>query len=457
MKRRLIVMLKFPRPGAVKTRLISAMGATRACEIYRTLVRQTLATVETYRRAAGIEVEVRMAGAPNQATAQLWLGDGWWVREQGGGDLGQRLHRAVEDAFSEGVDAVAVIGTDCPDLSPKILQMAFSALEKTDLVFGPAADGGYYLIGLRRWLPTLFAHIQWGTDQVLRQSLTAARRARASTMQLETLTDIDRPEDLLRWPSYSPPPLISGERISIVIPTHNEARLLPATLAAAKRGDPHEIIVVDGGSSDRTTAIAQSAGAIVVSTARGRAAQMNRGAAAATGELLLFLHADTLLPYGYRTHVGHILRKPNVVAGAFRFAIADPFPGSALIEHAANWRSRRWEMPYGDQAIFLRRRLFAEVGGFADVPLLEDCMLMRRLRREGRIEIAPAAARTSGRRWQRSGVWKTTLLNQLILAGYFAGLSPVRLAGWYASLAREPKAANPTTALTIAPPQPAAE
>ncbi len=219
-------------------------------------------------------------------------------------------------------------------------------------------------------------------------------------------------------------------RISVIIPTLDESARLATTLGAivAAVQPGVEVLVVDGGSRDDTVAVAEAHGVPVLASPPGRGGQMNRGAAAARGEILLFLHGDTLLPPGFAAAVRQALAEPEVVAGAFRLAFAPPLPAVAW---GANFRSRRLQLPFGDQALFLRRELFLDVGGFPEIPLLEDVALVRALRRRGRIAILPQAVVTSARRWQRRGVVANTLLNQLILFCFFLGVSPARLAGWY--------------------------
>ena len=218
----------------------------------------------------------------------------------------------------------------------------------------------------------------------------------------------------------------------MIVPACNEAAALPETLRIA-RGDGHvEIIVVDGGSRDATRQIAEAHGARVLRTERGRARQMNAGRAAATGEVLLFLHADTQLPADYARHVRETLDRPGVVAGAFRLRIDGPDTPLRIIERMRNLRARCLQMPYGDQAIFLRAETFDLVGGFPELPIMEDFELMRRLRRRGRIGIAPSAVLTSARRWKSRGPWRSVCLNQLVVACYLLGVSPTRLATWYA-------------------------
>lgn len=428
---RLIVMLKYPRPGAVKTRLIPALGEARAGELYRVLVRHTLATVAEFSRDCAVAVEVRLADAPGEAAARAWLGEAITIREQGGGDLGARMERAVREAISDGAEAVVVIGADCPQLSRAHLAAAFTALDRHEVVLGPAVDGGYYLIGMRRFWPELFRGIAWSTGAVLAQTLAAARAHAGECHLLEPLRDVDEAGDLVAWADLPAVQAAGRGRVSVVIPACNEASYLPRTLAAVRRGGPHETIVVDGGSTDGTREIARAHDAIVLTAPAGRATQMNCGAAIATGEWLLFLHADTLPPADYARHVRETLALPGVVAGAFEFAIADDFPGRRWIERATNLRARHWQSPYGDQALFLRRETFRRAGGFPELPIMEDYAFVRRLRARGKISIAPAAALTSGRRWRQLGAVRTTLLNRAIILGYRLGVSPARLAGWY--------------------------
>lgn len=224
--------------------------------------------------------------------------------------------------------------------------------------------------------------------------------------------------------------------ISIIIPTLNEGANLQATLAQLSQVNV-EILVVDGGSGDRTVAIAAAFGAKIIKSLPGRSRQMNAGAAAASSEILLFLHADTRLPADFADAVHEILAELGTIAGAFRLRIEGDLAGLRWVERGVNWRSKYLQFPYGDQGIFLRADTFDKIGGFPDLPIMEDFELVRRLRRLGRVAIAPTAVQTSGRRWQKLGVVKTTLINQTVIAGYLLGVSPDRLASWYRQ--RRPK------------------
>jgi rSAM/selenodomain-associated transferase 2 len=224
--------------------------------------------------------------------------------------------------------------------------------------------------------------------------------------------------------------VVSGAGISVIIPARNEEPVVSATIDRAAEGGPAQIIIADGGSSDATAAVAEAHGARVVLSEPGRGRQMNRGAAVATGEVLLFLHADTLLPPGYEQHVVRVLGQGGVCAGAFGLSIDALGRALRAVERAANWRSRVLGMPYGDQAIFVPAATFRRAGGFPDTGAMEDFELVRRLRRLGRIAIAPIPVVTSARRWLRCGLLRTTVLNQACVAAYLAGVSGDRIATW---------------------------
>jgi len=225
------------------------------------------------------------------------------------------------------------------------------------------------------------------------------------------------------------------ETIAVIIPVLNEVnhlRLIVEQLYAQAM-DKIEVIVVDGGSRDGTVELAQKLGITVIVADRGKACQMNAGAAVAQSEILLFLHADTLLPKNFDQVARQVLVQPQTVAGAFRLQIDDPTWGLRIIERLVNWRSRWLQMPYGDQAIFLSRQQFLEIGGFPDLPIMEDYELIRRLRCRGQIKLAPAAVLTSARRWRQLGILRTTAINQTIVLAYRLGISPEQLARWYRS------------------------
>jgi rSAM/selenodomain-associated transferase 2 len=219
-------------------------------------------------------------------------------------------------------------------------------------------------------------------------------------------------------------------KVSAIIPVLDEEARIGARLA--ELGDlaaVDEVVVVDGGSTDRTRERVVPP-ARLLEAPRGRASQMNAGARASTGDVLLFLHADISLPKDARRHVERALGDPRVVAGAFRtWHVADD-GRSALWLRLADLRSRYTGLPYGDQALFVRREAFERAGGFPDQPLMEDLELSRRLRRLGRIARVPASVRVSGRRFLAHPIRAALLVNTFPLL-YRIGVSPETLARLY--------------------------
>ncbi|MDI1269520.1 MAG: TIGR04283 family arsenosugar biosynthesis glycosyltransferase [Polaromonas sp.] len=226
---------------------------------------------------------------------------------------------------------------------------------------------------------------------------------------------------------------MAAHRLSIVMPVLNEAAGLGAALQALApllaRGA--ELIVADGGSSDHSAALAQAGGAQVVNAPRGRALQMNTGAAQARGDVLLFLHADTVLPASADALVSEALAGGSRVWGRFDVLITGRPAMLKLIAALMNLRSRRTGIATGDQAMFMTRAAFEAVGGFPVQPLMEDIEMSRRLLKLSRPACLKAKVQTSGRRWESRGVWRTVLLMWRLRFAYWRGASPERLAELY--------------------------
>jgi rSAM/selenodomain-associated transferase 2 len=218
-------------------------------------------------------------------------------------------------------------------------------------------------------------------------------------------------------------------RLSVVIPALDEADQITGAIDSA-RSARSEILVVDGGSRDGTCERAAAAGARVVGSAPGRAEQLDAGARLAKGDTILFLHADTRLPPGWDAQVEAALADPRVVGGAFRLRFEPRTPGLRLVEWGTRIRVALLRLPYGDQALFVRRAVLEALGGVPQVPIMEDLDLVHALKRRGRLACLAAPATTSARRYQRAGVLRTVLRNALAAAGWGLGLPRERLAAW---------------------------
>ncbi len=229
--------------------------------------------------------------------------------------------------------------------------------------------------------------------------------------------------------------------ISVIIPTLNEERTIMATLVHTASLGFDELIVVDGGSTDETPALVesyrlstQSSGLSPVQWVTapcGRARQMNEGAKVSRGEILLFLHADAQLPDDAKTMIDRTLSDQRMVGGRFDVRFDRPSMWGTIISRMMNWRSRLSSIATGDQALFVRRPIFEQMGGFADMPLMEDIEFSRRLKRKGATAALTATVTTSFRRWERHGPLRTILLMWTLRFLYWIGISPSHLVEWY--------------------------
>jgi rSAM/selenodomain-associated transferase 2 len=221
--------------------------------------------------------------------------------------------------------------------------------------------------------------------------------------------------------------------ISVIIPTLNEENCLEQTLASIRRQSPFEIIVADGGSIDRTVRIARSAD-ILVCAAKGRAKQMNAGAARAGGEVLMFLHADCRLEEGALASARAALSRRDVIAGCFRMEIDVQGWAYRCIASCAAARVRLARVIYGDQGLFIRRESFARTGGYPDIDFMEDVYFTKRLAQEGRLVVVPRTIFVSARRWQRQGVLTQTVRNWALTAAALLGVHPNWLGRFYTAV-----------------------
>lgn len=426
----LLVMTRLPVPGHTKTRLIPALGPEGSANFHDRLARHAIGRAASFCITRSARLRIHLAGGDPQQ-GRLWLGSPHLdCRPQAAGDLGDRMAAAVRSAFEDGARKVIVIGTDCPSLDHLVHTRALELLDRNDVIFVPATDGGYVLIAFSKFIPEIFENIPWGTGTVLTASISRAEMAGARFALLDPLPDVDLPADL----PMAEIALAAGSRISVIIPTFNEESGLPSLLAEISKAAPHEIIVSDGGSTDRTPLIARASNrATLVLAPNGRAVQMNAGAAAATGEFLLFLHADTSPPPSFPTLVPTLLNRPGTAAGAFRFKLDSTSPAASLIERFVTLRCRLFATPYGDQGLFLRRSVFEAIGGFPRMEVMEDLEMIRTLGKLGRISITSEAAFTSFRRWSEYGLLRTFFRHQAMLAARKIGIPQASIQRFFRS------------------------
>jgi uncharacterized protein len=420
-----------------KTRLIPAVGAERAANLARAFFDDIWATVRALSDATPVlavtEPDPALDPGPNVA---VWM--------QGDGDLGDRMERALRRGLEQ-ADAAIVVGSDLPGLPRRMFEAARDALLTYDAVIGPSDDGGFYLIGLTRCPAGLLAGLPWSRSDTREHTLARLRANGLRIRELEPWFDVDTPDDLERLRKLISSGAISApavaaalrsipRRISVIIPALNEQARIASRLEELKAtGGIDEVIVVDGGSTDRTAAIARSFdGVTVIESDRGRARQMNAGAKVATGSVFLFLHADVSLPKDAAALINQALDRPGAIAGAFKtWTVADSHrTWFEPLLHLADLRSRYTSLPYGDQTIFVSADAFRAAGGYPDQPLMEDLEFSRRLKRQGKIVRVSASVTVSGRRFQRRPLYYAALMNVFPLL-YRMGVPAQSLARFY--------------------------
>ena len=220
-------------------------------------------------------------------------------------------------------------------------------------------------------------------------------------------------------------------RVSVIIPVRNESVRIAQAIHRARAAGADQVIVCDGESTDATASIAEAMPCELVISPPGRGKQQNQAVRVADGDCLLFLHADTWLPEGGIAQIRRVLTRPSAMVGCFLQRIASPGWPYRLLERGNAARVRLWQVPYGDQGLFFRRDIFERLGGFPDIPIMEDVRLMRRFRRIARPLLLPGPLGVDARRWQQMGVLRQTVRNWLLLGAERIGVSPDRLATFY--------------------------
>jgi len=439
------VFAKPPVPGQVKTRLIPLLGKNGAAALAKAFLDDTWASTVRLPWARPVVASTEAAkGNSLPPSADVWV--------QGEGNLGVRLERIVRRALQDHPYAIA-IGADSPGLPAKLLEEAREALGRVDAVIGPSEDGGFYLLGLRTCPAGLLSGIPWSAPTTCLETIAKLQAAGLTFHILDDWFDVDTPQDLERLNAL----LIAGKieaprtsrflktracspasaqslRCSVIVPALNERESLPHTLdALVGQCWIHEVIVADGGSTDGTREwVASRRFVRLVDAPAGKGNQLNAGARAACGDVFLFLHADCRLPADAGAQIGSALASEKTAGGCFevRFRVHRP-RSLKLVAAGINFRSRLTRTATGDQAIFVRRNVFEQIGGCPDWPLFEDVDLVRRIKKVGKFVVLPSQLLVSPRRHIARGVFRTVLLIYALRVAFWLGVSPFVLKKWF--------------------------
>ncbi|MEJ5364022.1 MAG: TIGR04282 family arsenosugar biosynthesis glycosyltransferase [Desulfosoma sp.] len=421
-RKALIVFARHPEPGKVKTRLVPDLGAQAACDLYEKLLRYTLGVVHDFcRLCPDTAVFVAVSAEEHLEAFRRRFGVPWPVVAQKGEHLGRRMAEAFQELFHRGYGTVVLVGSDLCDLSAKDLRNAFQSLHYRDAVLGPARDGGFYAIGLRRPCPPIFTSPSWGTADVFERTRTSLERLGLPPALLPVRTDIDRPDDLScldrHWAFSNP--------VSVIVPTTAPRAALRPWLQTLQGilWPQDTLCVVHGSSSPPLSENKRANGLVWVESALGRGLQMNAGVRVSPGRILWFLHDDCLPNFAAAYQVRTIARDERFALGCFRLAFSPTNRALNAIAAWANLRTRLFRLPYGDQGMFCRRDTFDAVGGFRRPYLMEDVDFVRSCRPLGRLLVVPDALPTSPRRYLAGGLLKTSLRNHATLFAHFLGVS----------------------------------
>jgi uncharacterized protein len=428
--RTLVVFMRYPQPGGVKTRLAAGIGAQAAAATYDRLLHRTLGLVADFREAhRDVEVVLFFDPADRVADVRQAYPGPWGYVPQSPGHLGERM-RAAFDLGRNGVGRhTVVIGSDIGDLESADLGDAFGALELADAVVGPASDGGFYLIGLRQQCDAVFAPVSWGEATVCRRTLDILRGAGLKVELVSERSDVDRADDLLRLRHRE----YFDQRMSIIIPFLGPVSRLGALLESLEpqlwAGD--EIVLVAADESSDQGVVQLSGRTRMVYGPKGRGRQLNRGVQEARGDLLWFLHADSTPTPNFAYHVRKLVLSQSYSLGCFRLAFHGDSRPLGAIARWANWRTEVLKLPYGDQGIFCRRSTFDQLNGFRRDYIMEDVDFVRSARRLGKLLVIPQYLHTSPARYLHRGILQASLTNHLLMSLYLLGVSERRIYSWY--------------------------
>ncbi len=429
----------------MKTRLVPLLGSRRAAELAKVFLQDTWAFVSALSWAKPVLASTE-EGIQDflRGPIEIWL--------QGGGDLGARLENISRRALCNHRYVIA-IGADSPGLPAKYVEQAREALARADAVIGPSEDGGFCLLGLRKCPTGLLSGIPWSAPTTCLETIAKLQAAGLTVYILDDWFDVDTAQDLERLNALLTAEQIEAPktkhfldthawrwtgtqpiRCSVIIPTLNEREFLPQTLRAiAEHQWIHEVIVADGGSTDGTREwVAAQNFAQMVDAPAGKGNQINRGAQAASGDVLLILHADCQLPPDAGEDIASALQSQEVAGGCFEVRFNASQPRSLkLVGAGINFRCRLANAATGDQGIFVRKRIFVQAGGCPDWPLFEDVELVRRIKKVGRFAVLHSRLLVSPRRHLASGVFRTVLLIYVLRVAFWLGVSPFTLKKWF--------------------------
>lgn len=415
-KKALILFTKAPVAGETKTRLMPYFSKGECALLHSCML------TDIRRECKKTGADLRIYYAPEQGKSPLVsiFGKKQVYEPQRGASLGERMKNAIQETLCLGYTSCLLFGSDIPALRAEDFSLAFRILEEKSLVFGPSADGGYYLVGMKSFLPEVFEHKTYSHGRVLEETLEDLKNRGLTYGLLRTLRDIDEKEDIAWYREYARNHpafrrtatgrcLRDTLKISVIIPIYNES----STVKSLQRQlwnirKDCEIIFVDGGSTDDTLKKIHPSFS-VLSTEKGRAVQMNEGAKKSSGDVLFFLHSDSRLPKDFLREIRRVMAYSRAGCFGIAFHSRNFFMWTCRV--ISNHRVIDRRVMFGDQGIFVDRELFFRAGMFPELPIMEDYQFSLTLKSMG-VRPALAAKRiyTSDRRFPPGTLPKLELM-----------------------------------------------
>jgi len=439
MKETIIIFTRVPIPGQTKTRFMPHLRPEECAALHKCFLKD----IYTECRKAGRDLYVFYTPEGKEEVLHPVLGEETVYRVQRGEGLGERMLHAIQAVLAEGYESCVLIGTDVPEIKASDLRSAFHQLKISDVVFGPTADGGYYLVGMKQPYEAVFKKQIYGHETVLENTVSALRETNLQSAYVNMYDDMDCPEDLRGFyyrmrgnpdlqNSHTGRYLLKHIKISIIIPIYNEEKTidkLQKQLYSLK--DQCEIIFVDGGSTDGTLEkIAPDL--MVIHSEKGRAGQMNTGAQASRGDILFFLHCDSELPEQAPAQIRYVMKESRIGGFGIAFHSRNFFMLTNRI--ISNYRMKHRGIIFGDQGIFMERKLFFEMGMFPRLPIMEDYQFSLNLLERG-IKIGSAKQRiyTSDRRYPAGTIPKLRVMCKMFRLRrlYRSGVSAEKISDLY--------------------------
>ena len=386
-RRAMIIFTREPVPGSTKTRLMPYLTGEQCADLHECFIR------DIYHEAkkADADIIVAYTGDTTERLRKIFPGSIPFI-EQRGSDIGKKMENAISDVLNMGYDRVVLTGTDIPEMKHETIDDALDMLDDADVVICPTEDGGYYLIGMKEVRSEAFNVTLYGVSSVFDETTRSLEQAGIRVAVGDEYADIDTPEDLTGYrqrmrherdmqKTYTGRFAAANASVSVIIPVYNEIKTIdPLMRQLEPFRDKAEIIFVDGGSNDGTLEHLGEEFRVIRSE-KGRGIQMNTGAQASHGDILFFLHCDSILPSDFLSEIRNVMAHSDWGCFGVRFPSKNYFMFTNRV--ISNHRALVRGIPFGDQGIFIDRSLFMDVGMFHETTVMEDYEFSLRMKKNG--------------------------------------------------------------------------